>query len=416
MREGAGGRAALARYADARVLVVDDNATNVLVLERVLRAAGLADVHAVTDPREAVERCLAVDADLVLLDLHMPHLDGHEVLRALRAALPEDSFLPVVVLTGDVTTETRDRALAAGATDFLTKPLDHTEVVLRVGNLLATRTLHLGVQRHVQVLEAELEAREEEARRRTLEMQAVRGRIDAILRGAPIEMAFQPIVHLGTGAVRGVEALARFRQEPYRPPNEWFDEAATAGRGNELELAAAGAAMAHLEQLPKENFLAINLSPDAALDPTLTRVLDGRATDRVVLELTEHAQVEDYPRLLDQLEVLRTRGVRIAVDDAGAGFSGLRHILQLRPEILKLDLTLTAGIDLDPARRALATALVTFADEIGATIVAEGIETQGELDTLRALGVPWGQGYHLARPGPDPRIVQVPSVPPVRSR
>jgi EAL domain-containing protein (putative c-di-GMP-specific phosphodiesterase class I) len=121
-----------------------------------------------------------------------------------------------------------------------------------------------------------------------------------------------------------------------------------------------------------------------------------------VVELTEHSRVEDYDALLGALDALREGGVRIAVDDAGAGYAGLQHILRLHPEILKLDTALTPGIDNDPVRRALAASLLTFADEIGAVIVAEGIETPQELDTLRSLGIPWGQGYHLARPGALP--------------
>ncbi|MEX0835522.1 MAG: EAL domain-containing protein, partial [Nitriliruptor sp.] len=190
--------------------------------------------------------------------------------------------------------------------------------------------------------------------------------------------------------------------EPRRPPNEWFDEAASVGRGNELELAAAEAALAQLGRIPDDVFLSINLSPEVVLDPALPALLDAVPPDRLVLELTEHAPVRDYDELLGRLEVLRARGIRTAVDDAGAGFAGLQHVLRLRPDILKLDIALTSGIDHDPARRALSTALVAFAAEIGAVIVAEGIETAGELRTLRDLGVPWGQGYHLARPGALP--------------
>ena len=119
-------------------------------------------------------------------------------------------------------------------------------------------------------------------------------------------------------------------------------------------------------------------------------------------EHTEHTRVGDYDTLLVAPGRLRRRGVRIAVDDTGAGYAGFQHLLRLRPDILKLDITITRGIDADPARRSLAAALATFATEIGATIIAEGIEITGELTTLQRIGIPWGQGYHLARPGALP--------------
>jgi len=119
-----------------------------------------------------------------------------------------------------------------------------------------------------------------------------------------------------------------------------------------------------------------------------------------VLELTEHHRIDSYDSVLGAIEGLRRHGVRLAVDDAGAGYAGLHHILRLRPEILKLDMALTRGIDADPARRALATALVHFAAEIDSMIVAEGVETTEELDTLTSLGVQWAQGYLLGRPTP----------------
>lgn len=117
-----------------------------------------------------------------------------------------------------------------------------------------------------------------------------------------------------------------------------------------------------------------------------------------MLEITEHAHVEDYNCLLQAIEPLRARGVRLAVDDAGAGYSSLQHILQLQPDLIKLDIGLTRSIDLDPARRALASALVSFARETGSHIIAEGVETASELAALRSIGVDKAQGYFLGRP------------------
>jgi EAL domain-containing protein (putative c-di-GMP-specific phosphodiesterase class I) len=120
--------------------------------------------------------------------------------------------------------------------------------------------------------------------------------------------------------------------------------------------------------------------------------------ERVIIELTEHVRIDDYDLLLDSLSRVRERGARLAVDDTGAGFASLGHILHLRPELIKLDCQFTRGIDTDPTRRSLAHALVSFAHDIGAEVVSEGIETAAELDAVRALGVPYGQGYFLSRP------------------
>jgi EAL domain-containing protein (putative c-di-GMP-specific phosphodiesterase class I) len=219
-------------------------------------------------------------------------------------------------------------------------------------------------------------------------------------------MVFQPIAALASGAVMGAEALARFRCEPHRPPNEWFAEADDIGRGAELELVAIGAALDQIHRLPAAMFLAVNASPATATSPRLAELLDRHPADRVVLELTEHSRVGDYDLLLAALHRLRERGVRIAVDDTGAGYAGFQHLLRLGPDIVKLDTTLTAGIHADPIRRSLAAALVTFATEIGATIIAEGIEVANELTTLERLGIAWGQGYYLARPGDLPLPTQ----------
>ena len=385
----------------AAVLVVDDNEANVALLERLLRRMGVGQVIGLTDPRRVVEHYQRFGADVVLVDLHMPHLDGLEVMQALGQVIPPDSFTPVVVLTADATGTARQAALEAGAQDFLTKPFEHTEVVLRVRNLLQTRALHEALRRHTAELEVELAERAEKERRAAEQTAERRQRVQAVLDAGTLHMVFQPIFNLGTGAVGGVEALARFPGSPPRPPNEWFDEATRAGLGPDLELAAVQAAVAQTDRLPPGVYLSLNVSPDTVLDDRIHAIL-GPDAERIVLELTEHAAVERYGTLLDALRPLRDRGIRVAIDDAGAGYASLRHILQVQPEIIKLDIGLTSGIHLDPARRALAASLVAFAEQTGAAIVAEGIELQEELDTLRSLGVGYGQGFHLARPGPLP--------------
>ena len=384
--------------ADATVVVIDDDHVNVVVLQRVLERAGVGMVHGVTNPSEAVRACLDLEPDLVMLDLHMPAMDGLEVLEQLRAALPDDAFVPVVVLTGDVRSEARDKALAAGANDFLTKPFDHTEVVLRARNLIETAALYDAVRRNNAALRRELDQRSESERRERAEYALHRHRVELALSGDALGMVFQPITDLASNAVVGVEALARFSCEPHRPPNEWFAEAVEVGLGTELELAAVRAALVAVDRVTVDTFVSVNVSPSTAVAPELADLLARGPAGRIVLELTEHHQIDCYEPVLEALDQLRRLGVRIAVDDAGAGYAGLQHILRLRPEIIKLDMGLTRDIDSDPARRALAAALVRFAADIDSMIVAEGVETTEELDTIRWLGVPCAQGYLLGRP------------------
>lgn len=220
---------------------------------------------------------------------------------------------------------------------------------------------------------------------------------DVLESGGPA-MVLQPIVELATGRLAGAEALARFPAGPEQGPDVWFTDAAAVGLGVELEVAAVRRALARLEDLPPTAYLSLNASPATAISPELQELLTGAPVDRLVLELTEHAQVEDYELLGVALARLRRAGMRIAVDDAGAGYASLRHILNLAPDIIKLDSALVSDVDTDPARLSLAAALKMFADQIGADIVAEGIETESQLSALERLGIRYGQGYHLGRP------------------
>jgi PAS domain S-box-containing protein len=235
---------------------------------------------------------------------------------------------------------------------------------------------------------------------RTLLKERVRERIDKTVQSQMILTAFQPIHELRTGTITGVEALARFPTDDGRSPDHWFNEATSVGLGGELEFAALEAALHNTAKLPEHLYVALNLSPETCLDPRLPGFLEqsGLAVDRIVLELTERLAVDEYAPLLAALAPLRRHGLRIAVDDAGSGFSSMRHILQLRPDIIKLDRSLIAGIDRDQGQRALGAAMVGFATQIGARIVAEGIETQAELTAVIELGMTSGQGYFLGRP------------------
>jgi EAL domain-containing protein (putative c-di-GMP-specific phosphodiesterase class I) len=209
----------------------------------------------------------------------------------------------------------------------------------------------------------------------------------------------QPIHRLDTGRSAGCEALARFADAGSRPPSDWFAEAFEVGLGVDLELAAVGNALAATAYVPADHYVSINVSPESVLSGRVGPLLEAAKRQGIVLEVTEHARVDDYAALHDALAELRPFA-RIAIDDVGAGYSSLRHIIALEPDILKLDMSLTRDVDSDPARRALAGAMVNFASRIGASIVAEGIERADEARVLRDLGVAYGQGYLFSRPMP----------------
>jgi len=214
-----------------------------------------------------------------------------------------------------------------------------------------------------------------------------------------MNIVHQPIHRLADGRPVGVECLARFPASQGRPPSDWFEAAADIGRGTELELCAVRLALQGLPYVPTELYMAVNVSPEAIMSGALLPILSEAPPGRIVVEVTEHARVPDYGALRAALDALRGHA-RIAIDDVGAGYSGLRHIVDLRPDILKLDMSLTRDVDRDPARRALTQAMVALAAEIGSAIVAEGVETESERATLAAIGVGYAQGYHFSRPMP----------------
>jgi EAL domain-containing protein (putative c-di-GMP-specific phosphodiesterase class I) len=223
-----------------------------------------------------------------------------------------------------------------------------------------------------------------------------RGEVISVLREQRLYPVYQPIVDCSTGSTVGFEALARFPGESGRPPNLWFDQARRVGFGVELELAAVRLAIAHAAKLPVDTFLAVNCSAALIAAPELPQVL-AATTRALVIELTEHDPVADYDALKRALARIR-HNARLAIDDAGAGFSSLTHILRLSPDYIKLDTSLTRGIDTDPVRRSLAKALVAFAQETAAALIVEGVESRAEEETLRALGIRLAQGNYFARP------------------
>jgi EAL domain-containing protein (putative c-di-GMP-specific phosphodiesterase class I) len=223
--------------------------------------------------------------------------------------------------------------------------------------------------------------------------------ISDILTTSDLQIALQPVVHLQTGRCLGMEALARFPGD--RRPDEVFDSADRVGLRHELETLAAVEAFARLRLLGEDQVLGINLSPNVAYALAPRGAPADRPLHRLMLEITEHAVVDNYPMIRKRLQPMRERGLRLAIDDAGAGYASLRHVIELQPDIIKIDRSLITGIDNDQARRSAVTTFVLLALDIGAQVLAEGVETLAELDVVTSLGVDAAQGYLLGRPSTD---------------
>jgi EAL domain-containing protein (putative c-di-GMP-specific phosphodiesterase class I)/DNA-binding response OmpR family regulator len=542
----------------SRVYIADDVLANRTLLETILRRGGLSDIHLFADGGDLLDAIEAAVPDLVLLDLRMPVVDGLEVLRRLDVRRTDRAYLPIIVLTAESSPEPRRAALDLGANDYVTKPFDAAEVLLRVRNMLHTRALHQALQdqnvdlsvqvgvaredladrerewadvaRSLADLEAQ-DSAEETANAICNELKRISGlssvmivAIDAggraiplafdgehdvrvgvnralpvppavqwrerigrrpwvgpwspglgsVLRRLPTEQptgmailpmssshgllgavvalttiqngvdyltsklpvltsfsavasallapgiierqrrgktraeieavlidrtfspVFQPIVELASGRVIGYETLTRFTDGTR--PDRRFADAAAVGLGVELEAVTITEALGAAEQLPADRWLSMNVSPEFLLDPVRPHsVIDRRGQRSIVLEITEHVAIEDYAHFRGAVETLGS-SVGIAVDDAGSGYASFRHILELHPDYVKLDIGLVHEIDRDDVRQALVAGIVYFAERTGCRLIAEGVETEGERARLQRLGVEFGQGYLLGRP------------------
>lgn len=380
------------------------------------------------EPGTAVERILAMARSHLDMDVAFVSewIDGQQLFRHLDGA--SDTFDMTVDIGRPLEGSYCIRVMDGRLANFVRDAAAHPEVrdleatrELRIGSYIGVPvrfsdgrffgmlcclshteepTLNPRDVRFMEMLASLVAERMEADRVEQSGRQEVEDRVRAALVGDLFDSYLQPIVRLADRAVVGFEALTRFRGEHARTPDVWFAEARSVGLGSELELAAARLALKSLKLLPTQAYLSLNFAPSTVVDPRLAALLLDAPPERIVLEVTEHDAVEDYPSLERVLKSLRSGGVRLAIDDAGAGFSSFRHVIQLAPDIIKADVALTRGIDRDPARQALTRSLARFGRETGAVIVSEGIETDAELRTAVRLGVSFGQGYLLGRPAP----------------
>ncbi len=378
-----------------RILIADDEpALRDALADLLAHEDGVVLVGEAGDADQAIELADSRRPDVALVDVSMPAGGGARAAREIIRVSPDTR---VIALSAFEDRPTVLAMLRAGAVGYLVKGKASDDLLGSIAKVFDG-----GASLSADLIDGIVDELSSQLRRMEIEsdqVEARRGEIDRFLSGNGVTMVYQPIVDLRDGKVVGLEALARFHALPLRPPNEWFAEAVQLELGVQLELMAIRSAMDGIPQIPADVYLSVNCSPRAAMSPELADVLGGQAT-RMVVEITEHEAIEDYAVLAATLGDLRDRGLRVAIDDAGAGFASLRHTLLLRPDIVKVDTSLTRDIDGDRAKRALTSALVSFSDEMGIDIIAEGIESPEELETLVSLGVPFGQGFYLGEPGP----------------
>lgn len=224
--------------------------------------------------------------------------------------------------------------------------------------------------------------------------------IYSIIENRRMHCDYQPIFDIRKSRIIGYEALSRFDVTPYRPPDIWFEAAGSIGLQKELEIAAIRTALDGIDWIPEDCYLSVNVSPNTVDDPTFLNCFAGFPLDRLVIEITEHDAIEDYQLFNERISEVREQGVQLAIDDVGAGYASLRHILEIRPDIIKLDRSLVINIHNRRDAHALAAAIIEFSKDMGIKVVAEGIETGQELEILNELGVNKAQGYLLGRPAP----------------
>lgn len=362
----------------SRILVVDDDPAVCDLIRLTLTLEGV-EVAVVHDGRSALAHLRSHPVDVVLLDRLMPGMDGLEVLAAMRAD-PEIAAVSVVLVTGVDGTARAVEGLDTGADDYIVKPFDPDELAARVRSQLRARRTAASTRAGD-----------------TAESRAAAARMHRIIRDRAFRAVFQPIVDLAAGEVVGHEALTRF--DVGLDPEEVFGTASRLGASADLERATLSVAIAAARRQPPGRWLALNVTPTLLVgSDDLDPILRHAGRDDLVLEISEMEPVHDYVALLEAIDALGA-SVQISVDDAGAGFARLAHILALRARYVKLDKSWIQGIEVEPPKQALVAGLQGFAAETGASLIAEGIETPEQLEAVRSLGIAYGQGYLLGRPG-----------------
>jgi EAL domain-containing protein (putative c-di-GMP-specific phosphodiesterase class I)/DNA-binding NarL/FixJ family response regulator len=382
------------------VLIADDEQTVRESLASVIGSdPSLEIVGSAQDAQGAIDLAAWRLPDVALLDVRMPG-GGPRAAAEIARLSPSTRVLALSAV------EDRESVLSmirAGALSYVGKTASNEEILSAIhgtaegGTQLSPRAVN-GV--FEAIADTAEDDRSSNGNGSSLESNP-REQIEWIIERQAVELAFQPLADLETLRVVAVEALPRFRTRPMRPPLTWLTEAAKHGSLIDLELVALNAALGHVEKLPSDAFLAVSISPETALSDRFRDLVRGADQSRIALELTEYsADHHDLPTGV--LNELRTGGVRVAVHPAGSGPWSLRHIVRLAPDLIKVDMSTLREISTDPTGHEPVSSFIGFAFDIGAMVVADGVETEQEVETLRRLGIEHAQGNYLARPGQIP--------------
>jgi EAL domain-containing protein (putative c-di-GMP-specific phosphodiesterase class I)/DNA-binding NarL/FixJ family response regulator len=376
------------------VIVADDEPHVIAYLSAVLESEGHVVVGTATDADGAVQLAHRLEPDVALLDLRIPGggLEAARLIGSLSAGTR------IVIFSAAADEVDLVPLLRAGIDGYVVKGSPPERLIdaidaARSGDVYLSPRVNRFTMAQ---LSSRLLAEEQVA----LRAMRLRQRIGEAISRATFSIQFQPIVDVESDNAVAAEALVRFPPRDTGLPQSWLAEAAQAGLLVPLELTLCSAALAYLPDLDPDVDMAVNVSPETVLSGRLNEVLTGIPVDRVVLELTEHAHVDDYPALRGALRRWRDRGVRVAVDDAGGGYASFAHVIELEPELIKLDANLIRDVHGNEHRRAVVRAVLAYANEMSVRVVAEGVEAEAELATLRELGVHLAQGFHLGRPRP----------------
>jgi EAL domain-containing protein (putative c-di-GMP-specific phosphodiesterase class I)/CheY-like chemotaxis protein len=378
-----------------RIVLADDDPDLLRAISRTLERAG-HEVVRLPDGFRACEHIGTLDprdVDVVLTDITMPGCDGLEVMRAAHKLDPD---LPVLFMTGMPTVETAVQALEFGAYRYLLKPVDPDVLLQAVAQAVEVRhsvrallpDTRPGLSPPSSRVRAELS-----------------GRFDAALQ--QLWMAFQPIVCWSEKRIHAYEALVRNDEPSLSRPDHLFNAAEQLHRVQELGRHIRRAVAVAAVNAPPDVNLFVNLHASDLADEELYDADAPLApfADRIVFEITERASLEKIKDIQERMIVLRARGYRIAVDDLGAGYAGLSSLASLQPEVVKLDMSLVRNVDKQPIKQRLVASLQTLGGPLGIRVVAEGVETVAERDTLVNIGCDLFQGYLFARPGrPFPTV------------
>jgi len=371
----------------ARVLIVEDDPVGRRVVASILVHAGLR-VEEAADGAEAITRFREHSHDVVVSDISMPGMDGLELLKAIRNI---DLDVPIILITGSPSLDSAIRAVEYGAFHYLTKPLDFTEL-----SQVTTRAVQLGqlarLKRQAMALAGQ-----------SAMLAGDRAGLEASLGRAlsNLYLVHQPIIRSSDHAATGCEVLMRHDGPGLSSPIAILEAAEQLDRVADVGMAVRQRVNNALEtDALNGRTIFVNLHPQELSDQRLYSDNNPlhRAADRIVLEITERASLHGIKDLRGKIASLRERGYRLAIDDLGAGYSGLTAFASLHPDFVKFDRALIRGIDADPLRQKLVGSLTRTCHELNMAVIAEGIETEAENQTCQELGCDYVQGFYLQRP------------------